>query len=206
MTSFDHKVYLASGSLNDDQKRVISELEILIEGIGCELFSPSRDGITINRDSTPRDWNQVLKENVTKLEWCSIVVAATDGVSVKSQIGGYYNDFTSAWKGILRPQLGGEVVSEIESGLSRILARDVGTVWEMGYAYGSGKTIVSYSDKGYGQNVLVTESVLAHCTCMNELRDVLLELKKVDPYLINEETVERLARIRKDYSFVGTVE
>ncbi len=40
---------------------------------------------------------------------------------------------------------------------------DTGTVWEMGFAYASNKKIVTYSDQYHGINVMLNESIIAHC-------------------------------------------
>jgi len=40
--------------------------------------------------------------------------------------------------------------------------KDVGTMWEMGYATAKGKPIISISNKNYGLNVMLAESVRAH--------------------------------------------
>jgi nucleoside 2-deoxyribosyltransferase len=40
--------------------------------------------------------------------------------------------------------------------------RDVGTIWEMGYATAAGKNVISISNQSYGLNVMLAESVQAH--------------------------------------------
>ena len=49
--------------------------------------------------------------------------------------------------------------------------RDPGVIWEMGYAYGIGVPIVSFTDKGYGLNVMVKECVTAHVKGREELSE-----------------------------------
>ena len=41
---------------------------------------------------------------------------------------------------------------------------DTGTVWEMGYLYATHKTIVTFSANYHGINVMLNESIKAHCT------------------------------------------
>ena len=40
--------------------------------------------------------------------------------------------------------------------------RDIGTIWEMGFAKASGLQIVTISNESYGLNVMLAESVQAH--------------------------------------------
>ena len=46
---------------------------------------------------------------------------------------------------------------------------DTGTVWEMGYAYCAGKEIVTCSRHYHGINVMLNESIFAHCTTLNHI-------------------------------------
>ena len=58
--------------------------------------------------------------------------------------------------------------------------RDVGTIWEMGFACGNlcAPWIITYTDQSYGLNVMIQESVEAHVRGIDELRDCL-------DYLVN---------------------
>ena len=47
--------------------------------------------------------------------------------------------------------------------------RDIGTLWEMGYAYAKGVIITSYSGSGYGLNVMLSESVIYHCINIEQI-------------------------------------
>ena len=53
--------------------------------------------------------------------------------------------------------------------------RDIGTIWEMGYAYAKGKKVVSYSGHGYGLNVMLSESVIFHCINIDQVVPALSE-------------------------------
>lgn len=54
--------------------------------------------------------------------------------------------------------------------------RDTGTIWELGFAYGSrlgggGKIpLITYSNEGYGQNVMIAQSVNAHFKSYEDLK------------------------------------
>lgn len=47
--------------------------------------------------------------------------------------------------------------------------RDIGTIWEMGYATSAGKPIISLSNQDYGLNVMLAESVQAHVKNLEEM-------------------------------------
>jgi nucleoside deoxyribosyltransferase len=58
--------------------------------------------------------------------------------------------------------------------------RDVGTTWEMGYYYRLKQShpllslrLITYTDADYGLNVMIKESVDAHCRGMGELEEVM---------------------------------
>lgn len=50
---------------------------------------------------------------------------------------------------------------------------DTGTVWEMGYLYATKKTIITYSAHYHGINVMLNESILAHCTDLESIVDAI---------------------------------
>jgi nucleoside 2-deoxyribosyltransferase len=56
--------------------------------------------------------------------------------------------------------------------------RDQGVTWEIGYAYARAKRIVTYTDRGYGLNVMISECVSAHLRGMPQLEEFLDELKR----------------------------
>jgi nucleoside 2-deoxyribosyltransferase len=56
--------------------------------------------------------------------------------------------------------------------------RDTGTAWELGYAYGSGdQNIITFSGKGYGANVMLSQCAKAHLTTLADLFDFLLNYR-----------------------------
>jgi hypothetical protein len=40
--------------------------------------------------------------------------------------------------------------------------RDTGVIWELGYAYGIHLPIVTVSAEGYGNNIMIEQSVIGH--------------------------------------------
>lgn len=51
--------------------------------------------------------------------------------------------------------------------------RDIGTIFEMGYACKAGIPIITYTDLGYGMNLMLAESTLAHCKGQEQLYDAI---------------------------------
>lgn len=51
---------------------------------------------------------------------------------------------------------------------------DTGTVWEMGYCYANDKEIVTYSANYHGINVMLNESIKAHCVHILDLLSALV--------------------------------
>ncbi len=48
--------------------------------------------------------------------------------------------------------------------------RDVGVVWEMGYAYGMHVKIVSFTNENFGMNVMMKGSIVSHLKGLEELK------------------------------------
>jgi nucleoside 2-deoxyribosyltransferase len=47
--------------------------------------------------------------------------------------------------------------------------RDIGTIFEIGYAYGINVPIITYTNEGFGMNLMLAESTLAHCKGLDQL-------------------------------------
>jgi len=54
--------------------------------------------------------------------------------------------------------------------------RDMGVIWEIGYAYAKGKPIITYTNEKYGLNVMIAQCVIAHVNDMSILESILNEL------------------------------
>jgi nucleoside 2-deoxyribosyltransferase len=52
--------------------------------------------------------------------------------------------------------------------------RDVGTMWEMGYAFAKAKPVISISNQSYGLNIMLAESVQAHVTELVDMMEAIL--------------------------------
>ena len=51
---------------------------------------------------------------------------------------------------------------------------DTGTVWEMGYLFATNKKIITYTSEYKGINVMLNESIIAHCEDTVDLKAALL--------------------------------
>jgi nucleoside deoxyribosyltransferase len=65
--------------------------------------------------------------------------------------------------------------------------RDVGTTWEMGYYYRMKQAhpllrlrLITYTDADYGLNVMIKESVDAHCRGVDDLESLLYAMETKD--------------------------
>ena len=51
--------------------------------------------------------------------------------------------------------------------------RDVGTIFEIGYACKAHVPIITYTNKGFGMNLMLAESTLVHCKGTEQLRSAI---------------------------------
>lgn len=49
--------------------------------------------------------------------------------------------------------------------------RDAGVTWEIGYAHGRARPIVSFTNENFGLNVMIQECVTCHVRGLNQARD-----------------------------------
>lgn len=62
-----------------------------------------------------------------------------------------------------------ERICECDHLVAVIDDRDIGTIWEMGYATALGTPVTSISNEDYGLNVMLAESVKAHVLSIPDL-------------------------------------
>lgn len=73
------RIYLAGPGFDDEQLRVIHNLEELLEDkLGFEVYSPFRDGITLKPNSSMEDRDKVFEENVNEIYKSDILIAISD--------------------------------------------------------------------------------------------------------------------------------
>lgn len=94
------------------------------------------------------------------------------------RVGGILMELSAEEKTQSKGQIYKDNVDQIDSCTHMIAViddRDVGTIWEMGYATAKGKTIASISNEDYGLNVMLAESVKAHIRSVDDIGAALFD-------------------------------
>ena len=76
-----------------------------------------------------------------------------------------------------------------EAILAVVDGRDSGTTWELGYAYAKDRRIFTYTEEGFGLNVMIQQSVDAHLKGIEQASKFLFGLEGIgsnDSRLIDE--------------------
>lgn len=203
------KAYIASPFFNDRERTLVKELETLLPNLGIDTYSPSRDGIILKPDSDSKSRMEVLEENKRAIHECDFVLANTDGDSLKTilpdkvlvDLLAVLNRYReSYWIG-----------NKEFSAIGRLVSRDPGTYWELGYAHAIGKHIITYSQYGFDVNVMIGESCVAHTKSWDELKEALMLFKQAatltplrgtvvkSEYLLNPYWSELQKKFKRDY-------
>ncbi len=143
------KIYLAGPFFNHAQRSLIKALEMTLERLDYEVWSPSRDGIALPPDASNEDQKRVFDMNYHAINTCDMMVAALEpndtrmvdlAESAITKILGEYEDHIDE-----------DTKTDIENLFAeemRVAQKprhsDVGTIWEMGVAYELGKPTVAY--------------------------------------------------------------
>ena len=134
---YNHRLYyIAAPFFNDDQRRVVEQIEALLDTREERYFSPREYGvITGGEKMTPQRIERIFDMNVRMVREATHMIAVTD-------------DF------------------------------DAGVMFEMGlfhsqHWFGSGVGIVTYSNRGYGANVMIAKATFTHCQTIPELHEAL---------------------------------
>ena len=69
--------------------------------------------------------------------------------------------------------------------------RDIGTIFEIGYAFAMGVPVITFTNMDYGMNLMLAESVLAHCKGVEQLTEA---LDMIDNGATDEMFTERFKR------------
>jgi nucleoside 2-deoxyribosyltransferase len=70
-----------------------------------------------------------------------------------------------------------ENIDDADLLIAVIDGRDAGTLWEMGYAYKSNVPILSFTDQGFGMNIMLSQCVIGHVKGIQQLDDALCLFK-----------------------------
>ena len=172
------KAYIASPFFNDQQCETVTDLESLLGQLDYEVYSPSREGIVLKPDSPAIDRMRVLTENIENIDKSNLIVANTDGDSIHTILSAEELDWCTS-----------NLPHVIWRKLTKLISRDPGTVWELGYGFGSAydysdicRVILTYSSQGFNINVMMRESVSAHAKSKDLLNQMLVELRPAFPW------------------------
>ena len=92
---------------------------------------------------------------------------------------GTLKDMTPEERAAIAPRIFAENCYEVERAdlvFAVIDVRDVGVIWEMGYAHGVGTPIVSFSNENFGMNVMMKGCVKKHILGVDRLRAFFADL------------------------------
>lgn len=78
-----------------------------------------------------------------------------------------------------------KAMSEADFAVINLDDKDTGTAWEFGYFYSKGIPSVSYSKHGYGANIMLSQSGMAHFSDLTGLRLFLKNLNNVKKSKVN---------------------
>lgn len=147
------KVYLAGPFFNTEQLNIIRNLEMLISQEGLDSFSPSRDSIIVNKQTSKVELNEVFISNCKSIDDSDFVIAVLD-------------------------YAGTELFFEKNKKKYSINIPDTGTIWELGYAFSKSKPIIGfYSQKPEKVNLMLSESIDAFCVGGKDLGKIIEEIK-----------------------------
>jgi nucleoside 2-deoxyribosyltransferase len=164
----DHeiRVYLAGPFFNPDQLSTIEMLEAVL-GAHFSVFSPRRDGGILKPMASAEDRQKVFADNFRGIKGAHVVVAQVAALD------------TRPWDFLVKLMLQNAVAFANvlenrftsflhEPGLGELMRRflailpnysDIGTIWEMGFAYGVGVPVIAFSPKATTRfNVMLSES------------------------------------------------
>ncbi len=139
MSTAKLKIYLAGPFFNDAQRSLIKALEMTLERVGYEVWSPSRDGIALRPDASNEDQKKVFDMNYHAINTCDMMVAVLEPNDTRIV------DAAIATHTDTEPSTGMRVEFALLLKDKRLPQySDIGTVWEMGIAYEQGKPTVAY--------------------------------------------------------------
>lgn len=107
-------IYVAGPFFNDEQRTLMTAVELALDGASQRMFCPRLE-LEVTADSSQEEMNRAFEGNVKALRECDAVVAVMDYLLPANEILCLHNYDTGVNVPLALP--------------------DVGTVWEIGYAY-----------------------------------------------------------------------
>lgn len=140
-------IYLAGPFFNETQVATIKKLETLLESLGFEVYSPSRDGAKLDISNDSAELRaQTFSDNIKHLSSADIIVAVIDD-----------KDTGTVWEMGCRYGRWLDRYHCLDGSQKDDSRKDV-------------PMIVTYTDHDYGVNLMLTESIACHCKGEAELQ------------------------------------
>lgn len=174
------KVYIAGPFFNPEQTNIIRGLEKLIDQENLDSFSPSRDSIVVNTQTSKTELAEVFNSNCEAIDRSDFVIAVLD-------------------------YAGTELFFEKNSKRFPVNIPDSGTIWELGYAFAKNKPIIGFYSKNPERiNLMLSEGIDAFCMEGKDLSKIIDEIKA---FIIDQkagyDTTIRRKEIKNKY-FINT--
>ena len=147
-------IYIASPFFCPRELGVVQLLEEVLLKSKQPFFSPrlsDDNSLTPAEKYQPDNAQKIFDSNLEAMSNCRLCIAYTDGSP-------YYNE-------------------EKEKNTT---AKDMGTAWEMGWFYGNGTPIITFSLDNEPSNLMLARSVAGHFTTMDSLIDAIYAAAQID--------------------------
>lgn len=188
-------IYLAGPFFNDEQRAVVRALEERLEAAKYVVWSPSRDGTALDLKATDEEQKRVFRDNFEHIDTCDLMVAIVEpnderlqqrAMQIYDKIQPETSPHSKSDRRAFKTALYGYEESEIAKQVMRSPQYpDIGTVWEMGYAYAAKRPVVMYAGTD-----LVRPNLMLAKSCFGVARtpDDLVSL--IDKFMEDGETRE----------------
>ena len=165
------RVYLAGPFFNRHQSELVERVrDALVEDF--HVFSPMHDS---DKGTT----KQIFKSNVNAIRSSDAMIAITEYRGVQLLALDWVDDENRGKKNATVIARIEDEERQFEAGASVVMLPDIGTVWEMGYAYALNKPIVFLNSGPVGNwNIMLSECAHVECATTNQLINKLKNMAK----------------------------
>jgi len=153
------RIYLAAPFFTPEQLSFVTDIEKLIIDAGYDLFSPRLGGNALEMNeqiAAQKKWDNDKRLRRTSPKTTGEPRPPKPSPPSQELRRAVFND---NWMNIDDADL---VVAVIDD-------RDVGTVWEMGYAFAKHVPIITTTRADYGMNLMLAECIIGHTKTLEEL-------------------------------------
>lgn len=167
-------IYTAGPFFSEKQVVRIKKLEELLESKGFKVYSPRRDGIKLNPNSSKEDREQVYKENIDNVLGCDMIVS----------------DITDKDTGTCVEW--GVKIAQYELAKRQLMTLqkedpDLLTERDKVLLHQDSPRIISFSETGGEINIMLLGAVIKHCKSWDELSKYMDHVKEVGHLKLNKD-------------------